>query len=41
MMVRGGTLLGLEQVIYVGHSLGGAVALQAVVQDPDARGLRC
>ncbi len=39
MMVDAARALGLEHVIYVGHSLGGAVALQAVVQDPDARGL--
>ena len=31
--------LGLERVIYVGHSLGGAVALHAAVLDPNARGL--
>lgn len=31
--------LGLERVIYVGHSLGGAVALHAAVLDPQARGL--
>ncbi|MBM4233877.1 MAG: alpha/beta hydrolase [Gammaproteobacteria bacterium] len=31
--------IGLKRVIYVGHSLGGAVALQAAVLDPNARGL--
>lgn len=31
--------IGLQRVIYVGHSLGGAVALQAAVLDPNARGL--
>lgn len=31
--------LGLQHVIYVGHSLGGAIALQAAVLDPDAGGL--
>lgn len=31
--------LGGTRVIYAGHSLGGAVALQAVVQDSDAAGL--
>ena len=39
MMVAAARALGLEHVVYVGHSLGGAVALQAVVQDPAARGL--
>lgn len=38
-MVAAARALGLEHVVYVGHSLGGAVALQAVVQDPAARGL--
>jgi len=31
--------IGLRRVIYVGHSLGGAVALQAAVKDVEARGL--
>lgn len=31
--------LGLQRVIYVGHSLGGAIALQAAVKDADAAGL--
>lgn len=31
--------LGLQRVIYVGHSLGGAIALQAAVKDPTAAGL--
>ena len=31
--------IGLRRVIYVGHSLGGAVALQAAVRDSEARGL--
>jgi pimeloyl-ACP methyl ester carboxylesterase len=31
--------IGLQRVIYVGHSLGGAVALQAAVLDPNVRGL--
>lgn len=39
VLVRAARALGLERVIYAGHSLGGAVALQAVVQDPDAAGL--
>jgi pimeloyl-ACP methyl ester carboxylesterase len=39
VMVRAARALGLDGVIYVGHSLGGAIALQAVVQDRDARGL--
>jgi pimeloyl-ACP methyl ester carboxylesterase len=39
VMVRAARALGLADVIYVGHSLGGAIALQAVVQDRDARGL--
>lgn len=39
VMVRAARALGLDGVVYVGHSLGGAIALQAVVQDPSARGL--
>lgn len=31
--------LGLQRVIYVGHSLGGAIALQAAVKDPNTVGL--
>ena len=31
--------LGLKRVIWIGHSLGGAVALHAAVRDTDARGL--
>lgn len=31
--------LGLEHPVYVGHSLGGAIALQAAVFDPATRGL--
>lgn len=31
--------LGLQRVIYVGHSLGGAIALQAAVKDAHAAGL--
>jgi pimeloyl-ACP methyl ester carboxylesterase len=39
VMVKAARRLGLRGVVYVGHSLGGAVALQAVVKDPQARGL--
>jgi pimeloyl-ACP methyl ester carboxylesterase len=39
VMVQAARALGLERVVYVGHSLGGAIALQAVVQDRNARGL--
>jgi len=39
VMVRAARALGLANVVYVGHSLGGAIALQAAVQDPQARGL--
>ena len=39
LMISAGHALGLRHVIYVGHSLGGAIALQAAVQDPEARGL--
>lgn len=39
VMVRAARALGLAHVVYVGHSLGGAIALQAVAQDPQARGL--
>lgn len=39
VMVRAARALGLDGVVYVGHSLGGAIALQAVVQDRGARGL--
>ena len=39
VLIRAARALGLERVIYAGHSLGGAVALQAVMQDPTAAGL--
>ena len=39
VLVRAAARLGMREVVYVGHSLGGAVALQAVVQDPGAAGL--
>lgn len=39
VLIRAARRLGLERVVYAGHSLGGAVALQAVVQDKDASGL--
>jgi pimeloyl-ACP methyl ester carboxylesterase len=38
-MVAAARALGLRGVIYAGHSLGGAVALQAAVRDPTAGGL--
>lgn len=38
-MVAAARALGLARPIYVGHSLGGAVALQAAVADPYAAGL--
>jgi pimeloyl-ACP methyl ester carboxylesterase len=31
--------LGLSRVVYIGHSLGGAIALQAAIKDPDTAGL--
>lgn len=39
VMVAAARALGLQRTVYVGHSLGGAIALQAVVRDPDASGL--
>ncbi len=39
VLVAAARALGLRRVVYAGHSLGGAVALQAAVQDPDAGGL--
>jgi pimeloyl-ACP methyl ester carboxylesterase len=39
VMIRAARALGLERPVYVGHSLGGAIALQAAVRDPLARGL--
>jgi pimeloyl-ACP methyl ester carboxylesterase len=39
VMVAAARALGLHHTVYVGHSLGGAIALQAVVRDPDASGL--
>ena len=39
VLVRAAARLGLRGVIYVGHSLGGAVAMHAAVQDPAAAGL--
>ncbi len=38
-LIRAAHKLGLDDIVYVGHSLGGAVALQAVVQDHRAAGL--
>ena len=39
VMVAAAKALGLHRTVYVGHSLGGAIALQAAVRDPDAAGL--
>lgn len=39
VMIEAARALGLRRTIYVGHSLGGAIALQAAVRDPDAAGL--
>jgi pimeloyl-ACP methyl ester carboxylesterase len=39
VMVAAARALGLHRTVYVGHSLGGAIALQAVVRDPQASGL--
>ena len=39
MMVDAARALGLQHIRYVGHSLGGAIALQAVLRDDDAAGL--
>ena len=39
VMVAAARALGLHHTVYVGHSLGGAIALQAVVRDPQASGL--
>lgn len=39
VLIAAAKKIGLRRVIYVGHSLGGAVALQAAVKDTDARGL--
>jgi pimeloyl-ACP methyl ester carboxylesterase len=39
VMLRAARALDLANVVYVGHSLGGAIALQAAVQDREARGL--
>ncbi len=39
MLIRTARQLGLDQVVYIGHSLGGAVALQAAVLDDKASGL--
>jgi pimeloyl-ACP methyl ester carboxylesterase len=39
VLIAAAKKIGLQRVIYVGHSLGGAVALQAAVLDPNARGL--
>ena len=39
VLIAAAKKIGLERVVYVGHSLGGAVALQAAVFDPAARGL--
>jgi pimeloyl-ACP methyl ester carboxylesterase len=39
LLIAAAHQLGLRHVVYVGHSLGGAVALQAAVYDTDAGGL--
>lgn len=39
IMVAAAEALGLERPIYVGHSLGGAIALRAANEDPEASGL--
>ncbi|MFO1426041.1 MAG: alpha/beta hydrolase [Steroidobacteraceae bacterium] len=39
VMVAAARALGLHHVVYVGHSLGGAIALQAAIKDPQAGGL--
>jgi len=39
VMVAAAQALGLERPTYVGHSLGGAIALHAAIQDADAGGL--
>lgn len=39
VLVAAARELGLQRVIYAGHSLGGAVALHAAINDPTARGL--
>ena len=38
-LIRAARRLGLTDIVYIGHSLGGAVALQAAVQDERAVGL--
>ena len=38
-LIRAKSALALEHVVYLGHSLGGAVALQAAIKDPRTRGL--
>jgi pimeloyl-ACP methyl ester carboxylesterase len=39
VVIAAARALGLRRPVYVGHSLGGAVALQAAVRDPQAGGL--
>lgn len=39
MMIEAARALGLSRVVYVGHSLGGAIALQAAIKDPNTVGL--
>jgi pimeloyl-ACP methyl ester carboxylesterase len=39
VVIRAARALGLERPVYVGHSLGGAIALQAAARDPEARGV--
>lgn len=39
VLIRAAHQLSLDHIVYVGHSLGGAVALQAAVQDERAAGL--
>lgn len=39
MLIAAARRIGLTEIVYVGHSLGGAVALQAAVKDAETRGL--
>ena len=38
-IIKAARALGLSRVVYVGHSLGGAIALQAAIKDPNTAGL--